>query len=193
MTAQDPFALFGEIFAQAQALEIENANAMHLATVDGDGRAAVRVVLLKDFDERGFVFYTNLESRKSQALARHPQVEVNFYWRELARQIRISGEVQPVADVEADAYFASRPRLSQLGAWASRQSEELPSQARLIAQVAKYEGRYLGREVPRPPFWGGFRLIPGRFEFWHAKPFRLHQRLEYLRTAEGWEEHLLYP
>lgn len=193
MTANNPFELFAEIFQRAQALDIENANAMHLATVDGEGRPAVRVVLLKDFDETGFVFYTNLDSRKGRQLAGNPNAELNFYWRELARQIRVSGAVEPVTDDEADAYFASRPRLSQLGAWASRQSAELPSQARLIAEVAKYEGRHLGREVPRPPHWSGFRLVPARFEFWHAKPFRLHDRFEYHRTDDGWRRTLLYP
>jgi pyridoxamine 5'-phosphate oxidase len=193
MSAQDPFDLFGEIFAQARALAIENANAMHLATVDGAGQPSVRVVLLKDFDRRGFVFYTNLESRKGRDLAANPKAELNFYWRELARQIRVTGAVEPVSVEEADAYFASRPRLSQLGAWASRQSAELPSTARLIAEVARQESRYLGRDVPRPPFWSGFRLVPERFEFWHAKPFRLHQRLQYRRTADGWAQRLVYP
>jgi len=193
MTVRDPFAVFAEIFAQAQALEIENANAMHLATADSAGQPSVRVVLLKDFDRAGFVFYTNLESGKGRQLAANTRTEVNFYWRELERQIRIAGTVEPVTDDEADAYFASRPRISQLGAWASRQSEELPSQARLVANVAKYEGRHLGREVPRPPFWSGFRIVPERFEFWHSKPFRLHERSEYRRTADGWQHRLLYP
>ncbi len=193
MASINPFELFADIFAQAEALEIENANSMHLATVDGDGRPAVRVVLLKDFDKEGFVFYTNLESRKGRDLAINPRAELNFYWRELARQIHIAGTVHPVPDDEADAYFALRPRLSQLAAWASRQSEELPSQARLVAQVAKYEGRYLGREVPRPPFWSGFRLVPERFEFWQSKPFRLHRRVEYVLTPDGWRDRLLYP
>jgi len=193
MSSPDPIALFAEVFAKARALGLENDNAMHLATVDAEGRPSVRVVLLKGFDDAGFVFYTNLESRKSRDLAANPRAELNFYWRELARQVRIAGSVVAVADDEADAYFASRPRLSQLGAWASRQSAELPSQARLIAEVAKAESRYLGREVPRPPFWSGFRLVPERFEFWHSKPFRLHERAEYLRTAEGWHRRLLYP
>lgn len=193
MPQPDPVALFAEIFAEARALDIENPNAMHLATVDADGRASVRVVLLKGFDEHGFVFYTNLESGKGRALAANPRAEINFYWRELARQIRIAGAVEVVTSAEADRYFASRPRLSQLGAWASRQSRELPSNARLLADVAKYEGRHLGRPVPRPDHWSGFRLVPERFEFWHAKPFRLHQRIEYRRSAGGWRSRALYP
>lgn len=193
MPQPDPVALFAEVFAEAEALDIENANAMHLATVDADGRASVRVVLLKGFDEDGFIFYTNLESGKGRALAANPQAELNFYWRELACQIRIAGAVEAVTSAEADRYFASRPRLSQLGAWASQQSRELPSAARLLADVAKYEGRYLGRPVPRPDHWSGFRLVPERFEFWHARPFRLHQRIEYRRSAGGWRSQVLYP
>lgn len=193
MPASDPFELFAEIFARAQALDVDFANAMHLATVQPDGRPSVRVVLLKDFDENGFVFYGNLESLKGVALAANPRAELNFYWRELSRQVRIEGEVIPVSDQEADAYFASRPRLSQLGAWASRQSRELTSQAHLMAEVAKYEGRYIGRKIPRPPHWSGWRLVPKRFEFWHAKPFRLHERHEFTREGEGWRQRDLYP
>ena len=193
MSAPDPFARFAENFERAKALGIDDPNAMHLATVDPEGKPSVRVVLLKGFDERGFVFYTNLESAKGRALAAHPRAELNFYWRELARQIRIAGPVSPVSDEEADAYFASRPRLSQLGAWSSRQSRPLPSQALLLAAVAKNEARFLGRSVPRPPFWSGFRLAPERFEFWRAKPFRLHLRTEYRRTEDGWQASELYP
>ncbi len=193
MSARDPFARFAEDFERAKALGIDDPNAMHLATVDPDGMPSVRVVLLKGFDERGFVFYTNLESAKGEALAANPRAEMNFYWRELARQIRIAGPVSQVTDEEADAYFASRARLSQLGAWASRQSRPLPSQAHLLAAVAKHEGRFIGQPVPRPPFWGGFRLAPERFEFWRFKPFRLHLRTEYRRTDDGWQVTELYP
>jgi pyridoxamine 5'-phosphate oxidase len=193
MPPADPIALFGELFARARDAGIDNANAMHLATADAEGRPSVRVVLLKGFDASGFVFYTNLDSRKGLELAANPRAELNFYWRELARQVRIGGEVARVSDAEADAYWASRPRLSQLGAWASKQSRPLPSKARLVADVAKAESRHLGRPVPRPPFWGGFRLRPERLEFWHSKPFRLHDRLEYRRTADGWQATTLYP
>jgi pyridoxamine 5'-phosphate oxidase len=193
MPGTDPFALFAEIFAQATELDIDNPNAMHLATVDADGSPSVRVVLLKGFDERGFVFYTNLESRKGLHLAAEPRAELNFFWRELGRQIRITGAVTPVSDDEADAYFATRPRLAQLGAWASKQSRELPSYARLIADVAKHESRHVGRSIPRPSHWSGFRLAPERFEFWQARPFRLHRREEYLRTESGWKRRGLYP
>ncbi len=193
MPSTDPFALFAEIFEQAMELDIDNPNAMHLATSGTDGSPSVRVVLLKGFDERGFVFYTNLESQKGRHLAADPRAELNFYWRELGQQIRVSGRVTQVPDDEADAYFASRPRLAQLGAWASKQSRELPSYARLVADVAKHEGRWVGRRVPRPPHWSGFRLAPERFEFWQAKQFRLHRRTEYRRTDDGWARSSLYP
>jgi pyridoxamine 5'-phosphate oxidase len=193
MPATDPFRLFAEIFAKAEALGIEHANASHLATVQPDGRPSVRVVLLKGFDTSGFVFYGNLESLKGVALAADPRAELNFYWRELDRQIRIAGEVTPVSEEEADAYFASRPRLSQLGAWASRQSRELPSHVHLLAEVAKLEARYIGRKIPRPPHWSGWRLAPRRFEFWRARPFRLHQRHEFTRQGKSWRRRTLYP
>jgi pyridoxamine 5'-phosphate oxidase len=189
----DPFALFADVFARAREAGIDNANAMHLATADVDGRPSVRVVLLKGFDDNGFVFYTNLGSQKALELAANPRAELNFYWRELARQVRIAGDVMPVSDAEADAYFASRARLSQLAAWASRQSRPLTSPAHLVAAVAQQEGRHLGRPVPRPPFWSGFRLRPERFEFWHSKPFRLHHRVEYRRAGDGWQVTTLYP
>ncbi|MDH3402389.1 MAG: pyridoxamine 5'-phosphate oxidase [Acidobacteriota bacterium] len=192
-TAEDPFARFARIFERATALGIEHPNAVHLATVDAAGRPAVRVVLLKGFDERGFVFYTNFESAKGDALAARPYAELNFYWRELGRQIRVAGPVSRVANEEADAYFATRARLSQLGAWASRQSRPLPSHARLLAEVARTEGRFLGRDVPRPPFWGGYRLAAERFEFWRVKPFRLHDRTEYTKSGDGWQVRNLYP
>jgi len=193
MATRNPFELFAEIFEKAQQRGIENANAMHLATVDAEGRPSVRVVLLKGFDEDGFVFYTNLESRKGRDLIADPRAELNFYWRELERQVRIGGRVSPVTDEEADEYFASRPRLSQLGAWASQQSRELPSKARLLADVARFEGEYLGRKIPRPPYWSGFRLAPERFEFWHSKPFRLHDRSEFLLADDQWQSVDLYP
>jgi len=189
----EPWDRFREVFDKALALDIENPNTMVLSTVGEDGRPSSRAVLLKHFDERGFVFYTNLESRKGIEIARNPQVCLNFYWRELGEQVAIEGEAQRIADEEADAYFATRDRGSQLGAWASQQSRPLRNRARLLAAVAKYEARYLTRAVPRPPHWSGLRVVPSYFEFWVASPFRLHKRTIYKKTAEGWQSSLLYP
>jgi len=151
------------------------------------------MVLLKGFDERGFVFYTNLESRKGRQILASPQVALNVYWRELDVQVGIEGAAELVSDEEADAYFASRPRPSQLGAWASHQSRPLDSRARLLADVARIEVRHLGRQVPRPPHWSGFRVVPERYEFWEGRPFRLHDRTLYERTGDGWRMTTLYP
>jgi len=148
---------------------------------------------LKGFDERGFAFYTNLESRKGLELAGNPQVSLNFYWRELGRQVEIRGTAERVSDGEADVYFASRPRGSQLGAWASRQSRPMASRAELMAAVAKIEARYLGRAIPRPSHWSGFRVVPSSFEFWVAGTFRLHKRTLFERSSDGWRSRLLFP
>ena len=193
MDFTDPFERFREIFARAEAEVGKLPNAMTVSTVAPDGQPTTRYVLLKDFDERGFVFYTNFESRKGRHILASPKVALNFYWRDLDVQIQIEGTAEPVSDEEADAYFATRPRDSQLGAWASRQSRPLESRARLLADVAKFEARYLGREVPRPPHWSGFRVVPHRMEFWTNKPFRLHERLLYERSGEGWQVTRLYP
>ena len=190
---QDPFARFGAVYERAKGSGIENPNAMSLATVGEKSEPSVRMVLLKAFDERGFVFYTNLESRKGEQLAVHPHVALNFYWRELGEQVQIEGKSEPVTEEEADSYFATRPRQSQLGAWASKQSRPMESRARLVADVAKLEGKYLGREIPRPPFWSGYRVVPERFEFWVQKPFRLHERTLYQSTDDGWRATTLYP
>ncbi|MCP4658242.1 MAG: pyridoxamine 5'-phosphate oxidase [bacterium] len=190
---QEPFDRFREVFDEALALDIENPDAMVLSTVGEDGRPSSRAVLLKHFDHRGFVFYTNLESRKGREIATNPHVCLNFYWRELGRQVNIEGETRRLSDEEADAYFASRDRGSQLGAWASQQSRPLGNRAQLLAAVAKVEARYLTRAVPRPPHWSGFRVVPSAFEFWVASPFRLHKRTIYRRTAGGWQSSLLYP
>jgi pyridoxamine 5'-phosphate oxidase len=189
-----PFTLFDAWFAEAQASEPNDPNAMAVATVDPDGRPSVRMVLLKGHDERGFVFYTNFESRKGQALAANRHAALLFHWKSLRRQIRIEGPVTPVADAEADAYFASRPRDSQIGAWASAQSRALPSRAHFMERVAQVSARYDGGDVPRPPHWSGFRTTPERFEFWQDQDFRLHERRTFVRTADGgWDEGLLFP
>jgi len=169
------------------------ANGMSLATVGADGRPSVRVVLLKDADARGFVFYTNMGSRKAHELEENPRACLNFWWETLQEQVRIEGVVQPVSESEADAYFATRPRRSQLGAWASRQSEEMSSRELLLAAFAKYEVEFEGRDVPRPGFWSGYRLLPDRIEFWHGDEDRLHDRFDFRLEGGEWVEHLLYP
>lgn len=189
----EPFARFGEWFAAAAASEPDNANAMTLATATKEGAPSARIVLLKGWDERGFVFYTNLGSRKGTELARNPHAALLFYWKSLSRQIRIEGATEPVSEAEADEYYASRPHLSRIGAWASEQSRPLGSRAELEARVAELEARYPGEAVPRPPFWSGFRLRPARFEFWEERPFRLHERRSFVRASEGWRTGLLYP
>lgn len=190
----NPFFLFGEWLAEAEAHEPNDPNAMALATVDADGRPSVRMVLLKGHDERGFVFYTNLESRKGLALAANPTAALLFHWKSLRRQIRIEGAVEPVSAAEADAYFASRPRDSRIGAWASDQSRPMKSRAHFLKRVAEFGARYAIGDVPRPPHWSGFRLVPDRFEFWQDQAFRLHERRTMVRRADGgWDEGLLFP
>ena len=166
---------------------------MGLATVEEDGQPTVRIVLLKAFDERGFVFYTNYEGRKGRHLLARPRAGLCFYWAPLQIQVRIEGTVTTVADEEADAYFATRHRLSQIGAWASRQSEPLESPGALDDRVAKYEKEFGGKDIPRPKFWSGFRVWPERIEFWHGRPNRLHERHLYTRAAKGWKIETLYP
>jgi len=188
-----PFGLFGEWFAAAAAAEPDNTNAMTLATATPDGVPSARIVLLKGWDERGFVFYTNLGSRKGTELDGNPRAALLFHWKALARQVRIEGAAAPVSEAEADEYYASRPRLSRIGAWASEQSRPLASRADLEARLAEIEARYPGETVPRPPFWSGFRLTPVRFEFWEDRPFRLHDRRTFVRAGAGWRTGLLYP
>jgi pyridoxamine 5'-phosphate oxidase len=190
---RDPFARFAALYARAVALGIKNPNAMALSTVGADGAPSTRQVLLKHFDHAGFVFYTNRESRKGRQLAANPRASLNFYWRELDRQVQIEGRVEPVPAAEANAYFATRDRGSQLGAWASRQSQPLTSRAALAAEVAELEREYAGRKVPRPPFWSGYRLVPQYFEFWAEGENRLHDRFAFERTAKGWRSRRLYP
>ena len=189
----EPFARFREVLAEAEATGMPNPNAMSVASVDAAGQPSSRMVLLKGFDERGFVFYTNLESRKGQEILGNPRVSLNFYWRQLDKQIVVLGTAERVSDEEADAYFASRARTSQLGAWASQQSRPLAGKPQLLAEVAKVEARYLGRSIPRPPHWSGFRVVPHWIEFWVSGAFRLHDRTVYERTPEGWRVTKRYP
>jgi pyridoxamine 5'-phosphate oxidase len=189
----DPHSLFDDWLAEARGTEPNDPEAVALATVDADGRPSVRMVLLKGHDDRGFVFYTNGESRKAEALRAHPVAGLLFHWKSLRRQVRVEGAVSPVSDAEADAYFASRARASQLGAWASDQSRPLPDRATFEARYADMEARFAGGDVPRPPHWGGWRLAPDRIEFWIDRAFRLHERRLFTRGASGWSEGLLYP
>ena len=192
---KDPFQQFAEWFHEAEATVPDDPNAMVLSTVGPDGRPSSRVVLLKGFDHEGFVFYGNLESRKFRELRAHPWAALNFHWKPLGKQVRIEGRVSQVTDQEADAYFATRPRGSQIGAWASKQSEPLPSRAELEAAVRQLETVHAGREVPRPTHWSGFRLAPDRTEFWKAGEFRLHDREVFRRASPGapWTIERLYP
>jgi len=170
-----------------------NAHAMTLATTAPDGRPAARVVLLKGLDARGFVFYTNLESRKSRELFANPYAALSFLWKSLNRQVRVEGPVEQVGDDEVDAYFASRPRDSQIGAWASDQSRLLESRAELDRRVEEFSRRFGAGTVPRPAYWSGFRVVPQRVEFWQERPFRLHDRLLFVREGEGWRRERLFP
>lgn len=173
--------------------EIEDATAMALATVDESSMPWVRYVLLKAADERGFSFYTNLQSPKASHLAANPCAALCFYWEPLGRQIRIQGRVEPVDGNEADAYFATRPRESQIGAWASRQSQPLSGRDELEARIADFDRKFEGGPVPRPEFWSGFRLVPARIEFWKRGEFRLHERIVYTRNVQGWTFEQVYP
>jgi pyridoxamine 5'-phosphate oxidase len=193
MPATDPIALFHEWFAVARTAEPDDATAMALATADAAGRPAVRMVLLKHADARGFVFYTNLDSPKSTDLRANPQAALCFHWAKMERQVRVEGAVEPVTDAEGDAYFATRPRLSQLGAWASKQSRPMAGRFELEQAVAAAAVRFGVGAVPRPPRWSGWRVVPARIEFWHARAFRHHDRQLFTREAEGWRAQWLFP
>jgi pyridoxamine 5'-phosphate oxidase len=191
--AADPMALFHAWLADATAREVNNPTAMTLATVDRQGQPAARMVLLKGADEHGFVFYTNLESQKAEDLAGNPRASLLFHWKSINRQVRIEGTAMLVSGAEADAYFATRPRGAQIGAWASRQSRPLESRFALEKHVAEFTAKFGLGKVPRPPFWSGYRVRPERIEFWQEKPFRLHDRLVFHRTTGGWRTEKLYP
>ena len=191
--ATDPFQLFDDWFAEARANEVNDAEAMALATADALGQPSVRMVLLKGHGPEGFVFYTNEESAKGGQLAADPQAALLFHWKSLRRQVRIEGVVERVDAAEADAYFATRGRDSQLGAWASDQSRPLDNRAHFEARFEEMKQRFEGQDVPRPPHWGGYRIVPRRIEFWSDRPHRLHERRLFTLGDEGWSEGLLYP
>ncbi len=185
VTGSDPFALFAAWFAEASAHEPNDPNAMTVATATAQGVPAARILLLKDYDRRGFVFYTNKQSRKGGELSANRHVALLFHWKSLLRQVRIEGVVEDVTEAEADAYYNSRPRVSRLGAWASSQSRPLAERAELERRVAEAEARFPDEAIPRPAYWSGYRCIPSRFEFWQDMPFRLHDRNIFTRSADG--------
>ena len=194
LTATDPFAVFETWFAEAAAREPADPNAMTLATVAADGAPSARIVLMKGRDRRGFVFYTNTQSRKGDELGANRRAALLFHWKSLGRQVRIEGAVEAVTAADADAYYASRPRNSRLGAWASDQSRPLPARAELERRLAEAERRFPHDHIPRPPHWAGYRLLPARFEFWQDMPFRLHDRTVFARAPSGgWEVGKLFP
>jgi pyridoxamine 5'-phosphate oxidase len=189
----DPIALFDQWFAEARAGEPNDAEAMALATADASGQPSVRMVLLKGHGPEGFVFYTNEQSAKGGQLAANPRAALLFHWKSLRRQVRVEGSVGRVSDAEADAYFASRGRDSQLGAWASDQSRPLDRRQTFERRFEEIKRRYEGQDVPRPPHWSGYRVIPEQIEFWSDRPHRLHERRRFVRDGSGWNEGLLYP
>ena len=189
----DPFSLFDNWYAEARTTEINDSNAMTVATADASGQPSARMVLLKGHGPDGFIFYTNQQSRKAGDIGENPKAAILFHWKSLRRQIRIEGSLSSVPDEAADAYFATRGRDSQLGAWASDQSRPLDSRATYEARFAEMTQRFAGQDVPRPPHWSGYRLAPVHFEFWQDQAHRLHERRIFTRSGDSWTEGLLYP
>ena len=193
LSEEDPIALFNAWLTEALAKEPNDANAMALATADADGLPDVRMVLLKDADHRGFVFYSNEQSAKGRELAANPQAALLFHWKSLRRQVRVRGQVERVSDEEADAYWATRAKPAQIGGWASQQSQALPDRLALEKRIAEFGLKFGLGKVPRPPHWRGFRIAPTHIEFWRDRPFRLHERLVFAREGQGWTTQRLYP
>ena len=193
MSDQTPFTLFASWFAAASQAELNDPNAMTVATATQAGLPSARIVLMKDWDENGFVFYTNTTSRKGHELAANQNAALLFHWKSRRQQVRIEGRVEAVTDAEADAYYNSRPRNSRLGAWASIQSAPLASRAQLEGRLAEFEARYPDEAIPRPAHWSGYRVVPSWFEFWQDMPFRLHDRTTFTRSASGWVSGKLFP
>jgi pyridoxamine 5'-phosphate oxidase len=189
----EPFRLFGEWLDDATKSELNDPNGVALASVDEAGMPDVRMVLLKGFDERGFVFYTNFESAKGRQILANRKAAMCFHWKSLRRQVRVRGPVEVVSDAEADEYYATRPRGSRIGAWASKQSRPLESRFALEKAVAEYTAKFAIGEIPRPGHWSGFRIVPSSIEFWHDRPFRLHDRVQFTRDGDGWVKTRLYP
>ena len=192
-SSNNPFSLFKEWFEEAQKNEINDANAMNLSTISKSNFPSSRMVLLKDFDDRGFLFYTNIKSKKGNDIINNPNVSLNFHWKSITKQVRIEGKAISVSDKEADEYFNSRPKESRIGAWSSNQSSKMNNREDLIEKYNFYKGKFKEDSIPRPDYWSGFRVVPRLIEFWQDMPFRLHDRLEFIKINNKWETKKLFP